>query len=154
MISLKRNSKLELIKAPGRRTKDKSIYKPHQKEDFKISRGKFDAFLTCPKCFYMDRVVGLAEPSTPGWTLNSATDELLKKEFDECRRKQIPHRLFNAYGLGLYGELERYQLYFVVVTVWIINISFSVWWLKRYSLGPMEWIWRMLTYWKRIPIRR
>ena len=62
--------------------------------------------------------------------------------------------IFNAYGLGLYGELERYQLYFVVVTVWIINISFSVWWLKRYSLGPMEWIWRMLTYWKRIPIRR
>jgi len=110
MISLKRKSKLELIKAPGRRTKEKSIYKPHQKEDFKISRGKFDAFLTCPKCFYMDRVVGLAEPSTPGWTLNSATDELLKKEFDECRRKQIPHRLFNAYGLDHCVPLQHEQM--------------------------------------------
>jgi uncharacterized protein len=62
--------------------------------------------------------------------------------------------IFNGYGIGLYGQLERYQLYFIVLLVWIINISFSVWWLKRYSLGPMEWIWRMLTYWKRIPIRR
>jgi hypothetical protein len=47
----------------------------------------------------MDRVLGLAEPGMPGWSLNSATDELLKKEFDECREKQIPHRLFKDYGL-------------------------------------------------------
>ena len=93
MISLKRNNKLELVKAIGRRTKEKSIYKPDQTEDFKISRGKFDAFLTCPKCFYMDRVIGLAEPGTPGWTLNSATDELLKKEFGEVRKPKKHRKL-------------------------------------------------------------
>lgn len=100
MISLKRNNKLELVKANGLRTKDSSIYKPNQKEDFKLSRSKFDAFLTCQRCFYLDRVSGLADPGSPGWTLNSTTDELLKKEFDQCREKQIPHRLFSAYGLG------------------------------------------------------
>lgn len=100
MISLKRNSKLELIPATGKRLKSSSIYSPGQSEDFRISRGRFDNFLICPKCFYLDRVVGLSEPGTPAWSLNSATDELLKKEFDDCREKQIPHRLFKDNGLS------------------------------------------------------
>ena len=50
-------------------------------------------FLTCPRCFYIDRVSGLEEPGTPGWTLNETTDLLLKKEFDVCREKQISHRI-------------------------------------------------------------
>ncbi len=97
MISLKRNSKGEFIPAVGRRTRN--IYTPNQKEDFKLSRGKFNDFLSCPRCFYIDRVIGLAEPGMPGWSLNSATDELLKKEFDLCREQQIPHRLFKDYQL-------------------------------------------------------
>jgi len=47
----------------------------------------------------MDRVLGLDGPGTPGWALNSATDELLKREFDVCREQQIPHRLFKKNGL-------------------------------------------------------
>ena len=94
MISLKRNSKLELVPALGKRSRQSSIYKPNQKEPFKISRGKFSDFLTCPKCFYMDRVKGLASPGMPGWTLNETTDRLLKKEFDICREEQTPHRIF------------------------------------------------------------
>jgi hypothetical protein len=99
MISLKRNSTGQLIQATGRRSTERSFYKPNQSTDFKVSRSKFSDFLTCPRCFYMDRVLGLAEPSLPGWALNSATDELLKKEFDVCREKQIPHRLFKEYDL-------------------------------------------------------
>lgn len=47
----------------------------------------------------MDRVVGLDVPGMPGWALNETTDLLLKKEFDECREAQTPHRLFIANGL-------------------------------------------------------
>jgi len=94
MIDLKRNSKKELVPAPGKRSRASSIYQPNQNSDFKISRGKFSDFLTCPRCFYMDRVLGLDSPGTPGWTLNETTDLLLKKEFDECRQTQTPHRLF------------------------------------------------------------
>ena len=94
MISLKRDAQGRLVPATGRRATEKSSYKPNQTEDFKVSRSKFSDFLTCPRCFYMDRVLGVQEPSTPGWALNSATDELLKKEFDICREQQIPHRLF------------------------------------------------------------
>ena len=110
MISLKRNSKGELVQASGKRSTERSIYKPNQKDDFKISRGKFDNFLTCPRCFYMDRVLGLSEPGMPGWSLNSATDELLKKEFDKCREEKIPHRLFKDYGLDHVIPLQHEEM--------------------------------------------
>ena len=99
MIDLKRNLKKELVPANGMRSRTSSIYTPHQADEFKISRSKFSDFLTCPKCFYLDRVKGLDSPGTPGWTLNETTDRLLKKEFDVCREAQIPHRLFKENGL-------------------------------------------------------
>ena len=59
MIDLKRNSKKELVPATGKRVRASSIYKPRQTQDFKISRGKFSDFLTCPRCFYMERVMAI-----------------------------------------------------------------------------------------------
>ena len=100
MIDLKRNSKKVPIEATGLRSRKSSLYKPNQKEDFKISRGRFSNFLTCQRCFYLDRVRGLDPPGTPGWTLNETTDLLLKKEFDDCRKRQCPHRLFESNGLS------------------------------------------------------
>ena len=100
MIDLKRNGKKEPVKATGVRSRESSSYTPNQTADFKISRGRFSNFLTCKRCFYLDRVMGLDSPGTPGWTLNETTDLLLKKEFDECRESQTPHRLFASNGLG------------------------------------------------------
>tara|TARA_Y100000589_G_scaffold74994_1_gene68502 strand:- start:7207 stop:8067 length:861 start_codon:yes stop_codon:yes gene_type:complete len=99
MIDLKRNSKKELVVASGLRSKSSSIYSPNQKGDFKISRGKFFNFLSCKRCFYLDRIKGFESPGVPGWSLNETTDLLLKKEFDYCREKQIPHRLFISNNL-------------------------------------------------------
>ena len=62
MIDLKRNSKKEPVKATGLRTRASSSYSPNQKQDFKISRGRFSNFLTCKRCLYLDRVKGL-DPS-------------------------------------------------------------------------------------------
>jgi len=52
----------------------------------------------------------------------------------------------------LYGQLEYYQVYYVVLAVWIINLTFSSIWLRYFNFGPMEWVWRSLTYWKRQPM--
>jgi len=94
LISIKKNKKTgELQKANGLRSTAKSIYAPNQKEEFQISRGRFDNFLSCPRCFYLDRVKGLADPGMPGWALNTLTDNLLKIEFDDCRLKGEPHRI-------------------------------------------------------------
>ena len=114
MIDLKRNSKKELVIANGLRTKSSSIYSPNQKGDFKISRGKFFNFLCCKRCFYLDRIKGLESPGMPGWSLNETTDLLLKKEFDYCRERQIPHRLFISNNLDnlvpfYHDELDNWR---------------------------------------------
>ena len=51
MVSLKRNSKLELVEAKGKRTRSSSIYTPGQLDDFKISRGKFSTLLPAQDAF-------------------------------------------------------------------------------------------------------
>ena len=73
------------------RTRKTTIYDKKSNTPFKISRSKFFNFLSCKRCFYLDRVKGLKEPSMPGWALNVAVDELLKKEFDLYRKGQQPH---------------------------------------------------------------
>ncbi|HEY1896847.1 MAG TPA: DUF418 domain-containing protein [Terracidiphilus sp.] len=62
--------------------------------------------------------------------------------------------LFSRYGLGLYGKLEYYQIYAIVAGVWALNLILSPVWLRYYRFGPMEWVWRSLTYWKRQPMKR
>lgn len=60
---------------------------------------------------------------------------------------------YGGYGFGLIGKLERWQLYIVVVGIWIFNLLWSPIWLRRFRFGPLEWVWRSLTYWKRQPMR-
>ena len=94
MISLKRNQKTkELVDATGITSQKWRIYIPNQNKEFKISRSKFDDFMTCKRCFYLKTNRGLISPSTPGWTLNTLTDTLLKKEFDKHREEQTSHRI-------------------------------------------------------------
>ncbi len=61
--------------------------------------------------------------------------------------------VFYGYGFNLYGKLERYQLYYVVLGMWVISLLVSPIWLKHFRFGPLEWCWRSLTYWKRQPMR-
>jgi uncharacterized protein len=61
---------------------------------------------------------------------------------------------FYGIGFGMFGKLHRYEIYYVVAVTWFIQIIFSHAWLRYFRFGPMEWIWRQLTYWKRLPIRR
>jgi uncharacterized protein len=58
------------------------------------------------------------------------------------------------WGFRLYGKFEYYQLYAVVAVVWLLNLTLSPIWLRYFQFGPVEWIWRSLTYWKRQPLRR
>jgi uncharacterized protein len=53
----------------------------------------------------------------------------------------------------LYGKLEYYQLMYVVFGVWIINLTISPLWLRKFAFGPLEWCWRSLTYCTVLPIR-
>ena len=61
--------------------------------------------------------------------------------------------LFYGYGFGWFAHLQRYQLYFVVLAVWVVLLIVSPLWLARFSFGPLEWVWRSLTYLHRPPMR-
>ena len=54
--------------------------------------------------------------------------------------------VFTGAGLGLVGQLERWELYPVVVAIWLFQLWLSPRWLARYRYGPVEWLWRTLTY--------
>jgi len=79
--------------------KTRNIYNKNSTEPFKISRSKIDLFIKCPRCFYLDRVLGIGQPPGFPFSLNSAVDKLLKKEFDIHRANKTTHPMMSAYGL-------------------------------------------------------
>ena len=99
-MGLKRDTKGNLAEVTPLRSRKGSIYKKGSNETFKISRSKFNNFLDCKRCFYLDRVKGLKDPGMPGWSLNIAVDELLKKEFDLLRDQKKPHPIFKKHNLN------------------------------------------------------
>jgi uncharacterized protein len=62
--------------------------------------------------------------------------------------------VFYAPGLRMFGQMQRYQLYYVVLAMWIFSLAVSPIWLRHFRFGPLEWCWRSLTYWQRQPMRR
>lgn len=88
------------------------MQKPH-----KLSRSKIDLFLECPRCFWLDQVKKIKRPSIPAFTLNSAVDELLKKEFDILRKNGQKHALMEKYGIEAipynHPELPKWRNNFV-----------------------------------------
>ncbi|MDP2131500.1 MAG: DUF418 domain-containing protein [Erythrobacter sp.] len=61
--------------------------------------------------------------------------------------------VFHGWALGLFGELNRPQLYIVVVLAWAVMLAWSKPWLDRFRYGPLEWLWRSLTYRTVFPLR-
>jgi len=62
--------------------------------------------------------------------------------------------IFYGIGFGNFGKLQRLEIYYVVAGVWIFQIIYSHIWLHYFRFGPLEWLWRSLTYWKRQPFRK
>ena len=74
------------------------LYDPESKESFALSRSKIDMFLECPRCFYLDRRLGVGRVPGFPFSLNSAVDHLLKQEFDIYRAAGSKHPLIEKYG--------------------------------------------------------
>lgn len=62
--------------------------------------------------------------------------------------------VFTGVGFGLFGKLQRYELLYVVFSIWIFQLILSPIWLTYFHYGPMEWLWRNLSYQKIHPIRK
>ncbi|MBM4105240.1 MAG: DUF418 domain-containing protein [Phycisphaerae bacterium] len=61
--------------------------------------------------------------------------------------------IFYGHGLGWHGHVDRVHLLLVVLLVWLIQVTLTTFWLRRFEIGPVEWAWRSLADWRRLPIR-
>lgn len=79
--------------------RSRNLFDPKSSKPFAISRSKIDLFHECPRCFYLDRRLGVGRPPGFPFNLNSAVDALLKKEFDWHRLEKKAHPLMTQYGV-------------------------------------------------------
>lgn len=61
---------------------------------------------------------------------------------------------FFGYGLGYWGQVSRLGQMLFVLVVFALQLAFSKFWLSKFRYGPLEWLWRAITYWKWPPLRR
>lgn len=63
--------------------------------------------------------------------------------------------IFSGFGFGIAFNhpLDACYYYLFALIIYIIQIFFSKWWLSQYYYGPIEWLWRQLSYGKRLPIK-
>jgi len=59
--------------------------------------------------------------------------------------------IFNGYGLGLFEKVGAAGLWGITFAIYLVQIPLSAWWLSRFQFGPLEWVWRSLTYGQKQP---
>ncbi len=62
--------------------------------------------------------------------------------------------LFTGAGFGWFGNFERHELLYIVFSIWLFQLIASPIWLRYFQFGPLEWLWRNLSYNKKHPIRK
>ncbi len=62
--------------------------------------------------------------------------------------------IFYGWGLGYLGEIRNLYIFFMAIIFIALQMMFSTWWLRKYYYGPLEWLWRSLTYFKIFPMKR
>lgn len=89
-----------------------------------------------------------------GWAPKAvaATGRMAFTNYIAC--SLIGTTLANGHGFGLFGSLTNLQLMLIVFAVWAAILIWSPLWLARFRFGPLEWLWRSLTYGKLQPFRR
>ncbi len=93
--------------------RSRNIFDPKSREPFTVSRSGIDLFVQCPRCFYIDKRLGTARPPGFPFSLNSAVDALLKKEFDTHRAADTTHPLMKEYDIDAvpyaHAELDAWR---------------------------------------------
>lgn len=62
--------------------------------------------------------------------------------------------LFSGAGFKIYNTLPYWFYFFLAIFVFTIQLFISKWWLDRYNYGPVEWLWRVLSYRKMFPLKK
>lgn len=94
--------------------RSRNLFRPGHANPFKLSRTKIQDFLDCPRCFYLDRKCGTGQPPGFPFTLNTAVDTLLKKDFDKYRAAGESHPLMIEHGINaipfVHPDLDEWRM--------------------------------------------
>jgi hypothetical protein len=90
-------------------TRHRGAYHDEHPAPFELSRGKIEALIRCPACFWLEKRAGVKPIDMPGFNLNTNTDTLLKRDFDQYRGI-APHPIMKAFGLGQLRPFAHDQL--------------------------------------------
>ncbi len=128
----------------------------------KLSRSKLELFLDCPRCFWLEMNKGIKRPPPAPYTINTAIDGLLKKEFDVCRENGVAHYIIKKYnisaipykckeintwrhnftGIQFHHKVTDFLVYGAVDDVWInqaeelIVVDYKATGAKEYQIYP------------------
>jgi uncharacterized protein len=62
--------------------------------------------------------------------------------------------VFSGFGLGIWNTKPLWFYLILAIGIYTIQIYFSKWWLSKYNYGPVEWVWRQLSYRRRLPLKK
>ncbi|GMB08858.1 hypothetical protein B1no1_15680 [Thermolongibacillus altinsuensis] len=62
--------------------------------------------------------------------------------------------LFYSYGFGLYGNVRPFVALLIAIIIYVVQVIYSHWWMRSFEIGPIEWIWRAITYGEKPRLRR
>ncbi|HJO24555.1 MAG: PD-(D/E)XK nuclease family protein [Myxococcota bacterium] len=109
--------------------KRKKLYEAGMEGPFRLSRSKVELYRNCPRCFYLDRRLGIGRPPGFPFNLNSAVDGLLKNEFDRYRAAGEPHPYMLKAGLDAvpfaHADLDRWRHNFTGIAAAVRETPFE-----------------------------
>jgi uncharacterized protein len=121
----------------------------------------FDIFMTFAQMqptYHLGRLgIGLGYIGLLGWIVKRGYLQSLTSRLTSVGRMALTNYLMHSFicaiiftglGFGLLGQLQRVELYVVVIAIWLFQLWLSPIWLKQFRFGPVEWLWRTLTYGK------
>lgn len=117
------------------------LFDPRSDKPYALSRSKVELYQDCPRCFYLDRRLGIGRPAGFPFNLNSAVDALLKREFDDYRAQGKTHPLMAQAGINAvphaHPDLETWRSNFKGVRVLHEKSNFELY-------GAIDDLWRDL----------
>ena len=87
----------------------------------------------------------------PGWKLLSSPGRMACTNY--LGQSVMGILLFYGIGFGLGNRVGLLGTELIALGVYALQIAFSSLWLRRFRFGPVEWVWRMLTYGERLPLQ-
>ena len=100
--------------------RSRNLYEPNSDKPYKLSRTRIQNYLDCQLCFYLDRRLGVDTPQSLPFTLNSAVDSLLKREFDIYRNAKLPHPIMEQFQIdaipATHEELDKWRSNFTGIS--------------------------------------